>query len=468
VVLANIYEKYGAHLLELNVRAFLGIRGRKSVNAGLRRTIQEEPGRFLAYNNGIVATVDEIELGKPSDGQMAIRTLRGLQIVNGGQTTASIYRARKQDKTPLDSILVPAKILSIRRDSLDSMVTAVSRSANSQNTIQPADFSANDPFHIAIENLSDNTWLPDHSARWFYERARGSYGAAELRASFRATDTRRFARETPKNRRFSKTDLAKYLNAWDGLPHLVSFGNQKNFQFFMQTLKEQYSDGFAPDEAWYTAFVAKAILFRTVQAIVKAKKFPAYQANITAYTVASISWKSGGRIDFDRIWSQQALSPEMQAMISDWVPEIDKELRRGAGSKMPSEWAKKAECWETVRDLALDLPQSLPPEMQVQVAGVGAQGGRPAARNEGLAREDLELIENCRKIDAATWFRVAQWGKKSKAVHWKIAGIAKTVGEYAIGGWERSPSAKQAKWAMEAYRTAESAGALSSGGDGAG
>jgi hypothetical protein len=83
-------------------------------------------------------------------------------------------------------------------------------------------------------------WLPDHSGRWFYERARGSYGAAELRASFRAAEKRRFASETPKGRRFSKTDMAKYLNAWEGLPNLVSFGNQKNFQSFMQGMKENY------------------------------------------------------------------------------------------------------------------------------------------------------------------------------------------------------------------------------------
>jgi hypothetical protein len=179
-----------------------------------------------------------------------------------------------------------------------------------------------------------------------------------------------------------------------------------------------------------------------VYAIVKARKFPAYQANITAYTVACISWKSGGRIDFDRIWSHQALSPEMQAMVNDWVVEIDQELRRTAGSRMPSEWAKKVNCWEAVRDLALDLPQSLPPESQVQLAGGAPGSARTASRNAGLSREDIELIDKCRQIDAPTWFRVAQWGTKSKAIHWRVAGIAKTVGEYAIGGWEQSPSAK--------------------------
>jgi hypothetical protein len=459
-VLADIYEKYGTRLLELNVRAFLGVRGRKTVNAGLRRTILEEPGHFLAYNNGIVATVDEIDLRENGAQTLAIQAMRGLQIVNGGQTTASLHRARKQDKSSLDGIFVPAKIIKVKTEDLDAMVAAVSRSANSQNTIQPADFSANDPFHVAIESLANNTWLSDQSGRWFYERARGSYGAALFKASWRAGEKRRFASETPKERRFSKTDLAKYLNAWEGLPHLVSFGNQKNFQSFMQALKDQYPDGFVPDDAWYRAFVAKAIVFRAVQAIVKAKKFPAYQANITVYTVACLSWKSGGRIDFDRVWSEQSLSKHLRSTIESWVIQIDLKLRETAGGRMPSEWAKKVECWEALRDAPLELPDPLPPELQVQSTRASGDGGKPSKRNEDLSRADLELITLCRNVDAATWFKIAQWGTKSKAIHWRVAGIAKTVGEYAIGGWERSPSAKQAKWAMEAYKTAEQAGAL--------
>jgi AIPR protein/Abortive infection phage resistance protein N-terminal domain len=373
-ILADIYEKYGTRVLELNVRAFLGLQGRKSVNAGLRRTIQEEPTRFLAYNNGIVATADKIDIDQHQNGILTIRALRGLQIVNGGQTTVSLHRARKRDKTPIHSIAVPTKIILVKHGGLDSMVSAVSRCANSQNTIQPADFSANDPFHVAVERLANNTRLPNRGGRWFYERARGSYGATELGASFRVEEKRRFADETPKSMRFSKTDLAKYLNAWNGLPYSVSCGNQKNFQSFMHSMKEQYPKGFSPDEAWYKAFIGKAILFRTVQAIVRARKFPAYQANITAYTVACISWKSGGDVDFGYIWSHQALSPEMQALINDWVANIDQELRRTAGSRMPSEWAKKVQCWEAVRDVALDLPAPLPPEMQGPVAGGAAQG----------------------------------------------------------------------------------------------
>ncbi|MBK3664786.1 AIPR family protein [Bradyrhizobium diazoefficiens] len=363
-VLADIYEKYGTRLLELNVRAFLGLRGRKSVNANLRQTIREEPARFLAYNNGIVATADSMEIGVAPSGLLVIRSLRGFQIVNGGQTTASLHRALRQDKADLSDIQVPAKIIRVGESAnLDNMVAAVSRSANSQNTVQPADFSANEPFHVAVESLANNIWLPDGSGRWFYERARGSYGAAEFASSAKAERSRRFARETPKERRFSKTDLAKYLNAWNGAPHLVSYGSQKNFQYFMQSMKEIHPDGFLPDENWYKAFIAKTILFRSVQKIAKAQKFPAYQANIAAYSVAWLAWAAEEAMDFDLIWKKQQISLELADMTADWVTKADVALRRSAGNRMPSEWAKKEDCCEDMRERAPRLLKRRPPEL---------------------------------------------------------------------------------------------------------
>lgn len=383
-LLADVYEKYGTRLLELNVRAFLGLRGRKSVNAGLRATIRDLPHRFLAYNNGIVATVDAMEVEDHGNGQFGIKSIRGLQIVNGGQTTASLHRAKRQDGANLDAISVPAKIICVGGAELDEMVAAVSKSANSQNTVQPADFSANDPFHVAVEKLANNTWLPDGKGRWFYERARGSYGAAELKASFAAAQKRRFAQETPKDRRFSKTDLAKCLNAWEGQAHQVSFGNQKNFQFFMQTLKDEHPDGFEPDTAWYKSFIAKAILFRTVQSIVKGKKFAAFQANIVAYTIACLSRVTGGRIDFDMVWTRQAISPELHKLLESWVAKVDKALRRTAGNRMVSEWAKKEECRDALRELSFELPEKLPAELAHQTTAGGRGSSRSKARNDEL------------------------------------------------------------------------------------
>jgi AIPR protein len=399
-ILESTYEKYGARLLELNVRAFLGVRGRKSVNAALRNTILEQPNSFLAFNNGIVAVVDGIDLSTDGTASPGIRSLRGFQIVNGGQTTASLHRAKQQDKAKLDGIMVPAKIIKVQRDNLDAMVAAVSRSANSQNTVQPADFSSNDPFNVALERLANDTWLDDGKSRWFYERARGGYEAAALKASFSTMQQDRFSSETPKERRFSKTDMAKYLNAWDGFPHLVSYGNQKNFQYFMQRLKEEYPGGFQPDTDWYKAFIGKAILFRAVQNIVKAKKYPAYQANIVAYTVAALAWKTNGRIDFKLIWSRQAPSAELCVLIGKWADQIDQAIRLTAEKRMPSEWAKKQECWDEIREAKIDISAPMPPELMPMTSeSTNVELGNTSADENAVPDSDRDdLICNIRQM----------------------------------------------------------------------
>ncbi|WP_419729199.1 AIPR family protein [Lichenicola sp.] len=450
--LADAYERYGTRLLELNVRAFLGVSGRKSVNAGLRATLKDEPANFLAFNNGIVATVDRIEIDTTA-GMPRIIRLQGMQIVNGGQTTASIHRARRIDGQKLHAVLVPAKIIVVPPDDLSRMVVAISKSANSQNTVQPADFSANDPFHVRVEHLANNVWLSDGTGRWFYERARGTYGAQEARASARAASKKAFAKETPKERRFAKTDLAKYLNAWEGHPDQVSYGNQKNFQLFMQRQRDAKLDVKLLDEEWFRKLVAIGIVFKATVKIVRDGKFPAYQANIIAYTIACLSWQTGGRIDFDRIWQRQAVSPELTAMLKTWSHRIDVLLRDTAGARMPTEAAKRPETWEAICNLAPELHNPLPPELTGQnKSSRGSESGRSAKTETVLTAVDLAKINETRAIHAQTWLEIASWGQKSKAINYTLVGIARSMAELAIGSWEKSPSAKQAKWALEANK----------------
>lgn len=443
-VLADVYDRYGTRLLELNVRAFLGIRGRKSVNSGLRETIMKSPDHFLAYNNGIVATVDNVELLTRPDGSVALKRVSGLQIVNGGQTTASLHRARRVDKADLSNVSVPAKLIHVRsgdHEALQSMVTSISRSANSQNTVQPADFSSNDPFHQNVETLANNVWCPGGRARWFYDRARGSYEAAQDRGS--KQQQRRFKSESPKDKRFSKTDLAKYLNAWEGYPHLVCFGGQKNFQAFMQRLKDQQFETAGLDEAWYKRFVAIAILFRSAQKTARRLKFPAYQANITAYVVAGLGFATGGRIDFDRIWNQQQLSPQLDGLIEQWSRLINDALRASSGQRMPTEWSKKEQCWIDVRAKLPPLPDVLPPEISVAVV--------PEDEDEGVSGDDLEVVRRAQSISAAQWRAVADWGKATRGNEWRLASVVGKLVECADDGWKQVPSARVVRRALRAF-----------------
>jgi hypothetical protein len=359
--LSQIYDRYGVRLLELNVRAFLGMQGRKSVNAELRRTIVESPSMFLAYNNGLVATVDQIDIVRTKAGVEEITGVKGLQIVNGGQTTALLHRTREKESNDLAQVSVPVKIIKVAGGDLVEMVGAISRAANRQNSVQLADFSANDPFHQEIEMLANNTWLDDGKSRWFYERARGSYVAAEQKASYRKSDHKTFRSETPKARRFSKLDVARYLAVWDGLPHRVCLGGQKNFQFFMQRLKDEPLPTLDTD--WYKRLIAIAVLYRSVEKNIRLAKFPAYGAQIIAYLVSGLSFRNGGYINSQQLWSAQATSSEMNALIKEWAPQINSALRESAGQLNPSEWFKKEQCWEAIKTVLPIVKGGLPPEL---------------------------------------------------------------------------------------------------------
>ena len=225
-ILCKIYAEYGSRLLERNVRSFLQAKG--NVNKGIRQTILKEPHRFLAYNNGISATAETVKLVDLPNGGQGIAEIRDLQIVNGGQTTASLYQSVHKDKADISGIYVQTKLTVVDRDRMDEIVPLISRYANNQNKVNEADFSANDPFHIRIEELSRTIWAPavdgtQRQTRWFYERARGQYADAKNRESTPAKQ-KAFTLTHPNAQKFTKTDLAKFEYTWDQLPHIVSLG----------------------------------------------------------------------------------------------------------------------------------------------------------------------------------------------------------------------------------------------------
>lgn len=458
--LAQIYERYGVRLLELNVRAFLGLQGRKSVNAELRRTIADRPSMFLAFNNGIVATVDDLTIRRNEVGGMEITSLMGLQIVNGGQTTASLHRAKRKDSYKLDHVAVPIKIIKVGGADLSEMVSSISRAANRQNTVQLADFSANDPFHQKIEELANTTWLEDGKGRWFYERARGSYLAAEQKAAFRKSDQKAFRQQTPKQRRFSKLDVARFLSAWSGLPDKVCLGGQKNFQVFMQRLKDEPLQ--TADQAWFKRLIAIAVLYRAAEKKIRSMKFPAYGAQINAYVVAGLAHRCGGRIDFEGIWSRQAISSELEQLVADWAPQLDTLMRTSAGQRNPSEWYKKSDCWDDIKSKLPKLADPLPQELSYAKAG-DATANAMMLEAGTISSEDYERIARCMTISSSTWLEVSEKGKNAQIIHWRVAGICQTLAGYAAGGWQRKPSAKQAKPALDAALAVERAGLVNVG-----
>lgn len=349
-VLYEIYKEYGSRLLELNVRSFLQATG--AVNKGIRDTLRTEPTRFLAYNNGISATVESLTPSRIG-GALAIKSVSGLQIVNGGQTTASIYRAGSIDKADLSRVYVQAKITVVAASHLHEMVSNISRYANTQNTIQSADFSSNDPYQVELEKLSRNVWTPDQSGLWFFERARGQYQVEKSKATTPA-QKRKFNELQPPGRKFSKTDVAKVEMCWEQRPHIASKGNQKNFLEFIQGLEKLEKSGWVPDQAYYKNLIAKLILFRSAESIIRKEKIPAYRANVAAYELAYLA--HCGAIDLTAVWSRQAVSSALEQTMREWTHRISDCLVKTAGGRNVTEWCKKPECWTAVKQLSLSPP----------------------------------------------------------------------------------------------------------------
>lgn len=346
-----IYEKYGARLLEANVRSFLSATGK--VNKGIRETLKGDPAHFLAFNNGIVLVADEMRLGKTADGGPGILWLKGMQIVNGGQTTATLYFTKvKNPDVDLRTVRVPAKIIVLKTSdpaTEESLIANISKFANSQNSVKLSDLSANKPFHVELERLAQSTYCPDGVGRWFYERAAGSYNVMLAREGTTPAKLKRIKESVPTSRKVTKTDLAKYISAWSGKPDQVSRGSQKNFENFMEGFRDSDESGSEslPDVAEFKRMIAKAILFKSAQKIVR-PRFPAFQANIAAYVVSLVAHRLGSRLDLERIWLQQELSHGLRSLIETWAVEVAAVLHQSAAGRMVSEWAKKTECWASV------------------------------------------------------------------------------------------------------------------------
>ena len=449
-LLAALYSEFRDRLLEKNVRSFLQVKG--GVNKGIRDTLRDEPDMFLAYNNGISVTAESVEIVRDENGKPSIKRIRDMQIVNGGQTTASIFNAWNDKKLGVDlsKVFVQMKLSVIgSAEDMDVIVPRISTFANTQNKIQVADFSANDPFHRRIEELSRTIWAPAQGGmkpqNWFYERARGQYADMLTRES------------TPKRKKeykethplFTKTDLAKYENTWDQLPYQVSEGAQKNFHKFMLRLKER--KGFVPDEAYYRNLIAKAILFRRTEKLVQQQQYGGYRANIVTYTLAFLSHKTAQRIDLERIWKEQGLTPALEAEIIAISRFVQKLIVNPPGGANVSEWCKKEKCWSLIREYNYDLSSVLESEL-VSVARPSAVTASAPVSIDSLTEEEQALIDEVAAVSAETWFALSRWAKETKNFQPWQRSLLFSVG--SLIGRGQKPSIKQATHAIKAYKAA--------------
>lgn len=348
--LAELYNQYGSRLIEGNIRSFLQTRGK--VNKGIRATILKEAGKFFAYNNGITATCSAIQM---RDNQ--IFEITNLQIVNGGQTTASLANVLQNDKaeTQLKMVFVPMKLNLVPDvEVANTLIPSISRYANSQNKVSDIDLASNHPYHRRMEDLSRKIRTPllngfNYGTYWYYERASGQYAQETYKMS--KSIKKNFEKQHPKTQMFKKSDLAKYHNIFEKNPHIASKGGAGAFRKFSEwILKTWDKDNSLIDEIYFKEQVANIIIFQEVDRIVKsALWYNSYKANINAYSISYLYWwvnKQRKQIDFQKIWNDQKISSELREIfeiITEFVNNYLTSEDRPVANV--TEWAKREKCW---------------------------------------------------------------------------------------------------------------------------
>ena len=436
------YARYADRLLEQNVRTFLQFKGK--VNRGIRETLHGEPNRFFAYNNGLTATADEVEFNASGD---RIVTIKNLQIVNGGQTTASIYTAFAKDDAEIDQISVQMKLVVTSGPQFEELVSKISRFANSQNKIKDTDLASNKRFMLRIESLSRKlTANPGGSlrgTRWFFERTRGQYlNAINMRAA--ESDKKAFKALYPKSQVFTKTDMAKYVLAWDWAPWIVAKGGEKAFAEFDKRHfgsgddlpgRESVNGWRANDsddnpqfsQYYYQELVGKAILYRELDnALRKSEWCKGFKSQIIAYTISLlhfIVWRSKKVFNFYSVWNTQTIPMVWMDYLVGLAQGVQKLMIETAGARNVGEWAKSSELWVVVKRNFMEegLPQDLLASQLVMDVAI-LESARSASEREQIRANGNSLLRFVLATEDRIWDELELWLKaNNRTINVKVS-----------------------------------------------
>ncbi|MBC1562052.1 AIPR family protein [Listeria booriae] len=358
--LAKAYHRHGSKLVERNVRSFL--QARAATNKGIKKTLEneEEKEKFVAYNNGIscIAKSAQMSIKDDKSNLYSIENLTGLQIVNGGQTTASIYEAHRRN-VDISGVYLQMKLTILnfsdseeraRQDLEDEMIANISRYANTQNKINPSDLEANGRLLVELEILSRKTWIPSQDERksdnmWYFERARGQY-LVDIGQKKKGKAQNDFKKRYPKEKLIPKIDLAKHNLVWEQYPYVVSKGGEAAFKKYMEINRD-----IEVTDLFYKESIAKTIIYRHIEDIIKRKKFLGYRANIIYYTTSWFSLKYKEKIDLQDIWNRQSIGNEFDEDIGEMADQVSKYLTSIIDSgRNVTQWAKQASCWDELKD----------------------------------------------------------------------------------------------------------------------
>lgn len=433
--LASLYEQYGFKILEQNIRSFLQFRG--GINKGIRDTVLNKPQMFFAYNNGISATADRIELDETKS---TIVSIGNLQIVNGGQTTATLFHSMKDAKENIEKVLVPVKISVINSpDDSYEIVKSISKYANTQNKINDADLSANDPIFVEIEKISRYMLTPmtldsGHQYYWFFDRISKQYDNLLAQNSKTKSRKKAFELKYPKQCKFTKYELAKYYNSYfelesDGKivvgPHCVVDGNEVNFRAF----RDYVMPNLEINNVFYEDLIAKAILFKEVDKRhgTKRSKTPPIgdmKQTMVPYSIALLQQATRGCLNLEKIWKNQKLSVELSDYMYDLMVQLNQFLKVNSPRTNIIEWSTKEECWRFVKD------NFVVPSIE-KIKNDICSKEAIEQRHSFLVSIDAEMnniwLNLALSISCDTWENISNWGKDTGCLNLSDQNSAKNI-----------------------------------------
>lgn len=435
VWLAHLYKTDSIRLLEPNVRSYL--KRTSKVNAGILDTIENEPEYFASYNNGISAVATDVKF--KGGGSDVIETISNFQIVNGGQTTATLAEATKEDYAKqLNNIVVPVKLTVVKNlTKANELISNISTFSNTQTAIKKSDPPSNAPFFKAYEKLSRQIVRErDDGTDYicYFERTNGQYDTDLMRNKKSAA----FKSANPNNLRFTKIDLALAVNCWQQKPHVGCMGKEKSFNAFFDAVKKHAT---LPDEQFFKQSYALVLLLRHLDDLAKRMELT-YKSNVIAYALSLASFTTGKRLDLMAIWDEGTVPSRYDAYFLEVMPKIS-EIINAASPNVPEPrmWARKEGCWEKVKQIVSLKPLS--------------RGVIVDFYPESQAFSFISVNDNL--FNGSLWLTLILWDAKNKVLSDKDRKMAKYMRTLADKQGTNLTD-KQRKYALDVFLNAAAHG----------
>lgn len=466
--LANIYLKYGSKLLQGNIRAFLSVRGK--VNKGIRDTIINYPNSFFTYNNGIAVVARSVEFS--SDGTKIVH-FKDPQIINGGQTTASLANAiiKKEDKNGMENLYVPMKltVLNVEDDmseeqveQYNSITKRISQCANSQNSVSDADFFSNHPFHVLMETLSRKVLAPPvngnpYQTIWFYERSRGKWEQEQMKLT--QAQRKKFCEIHPKNQVIKKEKLAKCLNSVYMNPNQVCQSSAINFSKFATIIEKMYDEQKDTiNDAFFKKCVCSVIIFDGLDYLIgKASWYPkgGNKAQITPYTIAKLFsiLPKGMDIDWRTLWNKQTLYPEMAEELLRLAYVTHKFLLEVANGGIVRTISRTQAVWAKFQEVKFELSNTF---MSSLISKEETKSIEAAAKREHKFNSNVDASVEIFKLGAQYWNNVYSALAKESVLSYGDLEFIHSIAKYIASAI--LPTISQCKRLMKIISKAEDKG----------